>query len=59
MSPRQRASVLRRFAEILDENHDRLKELVMAEAGSVGFLADMIQVRGTIDIAQWIAESME
>ncbi|MDT5347723.1 MAG: aldehyde dehydrogenase [Mycobacterium sp.] len=59
MSPRRRASVLRRFAEILDENHDALKELVMAEAGSVGFLADMIQVRGTIDIAKWIAEAME
>lgn len=31
----------------------------MAESGSVGFLADIIQVRGTIDIAQWIAEAME
>jgi acyl-CoA reductase-like NAD-dependent aldehyde dehydrogenase len=58
-SPRQRAATLRRMAEILDERHDRLKELVMAESGSVGFLADIIQVRGTIDIAQWIAEAME
>jgi aldehyde dehydrogenase (NAD+) len=58
-SPRQRAVTLRRMAEILEERHDRLKELVMAESGSVGFLADIIQVRGTIDIAQWIAEAME
>jgi aldehyde dehydrogenase (NAD+) len=58
-SPRERAAVLRRFATILDERHDMLKELVMAESGSVGFLADIIQVRGTIDIAQWIAEAME
>ncbi|MDT5167049.1 MAG: aldehyde dehydrogenase, partial [Mycobacterium sp.] len=58
-SPRQRAVTLRRMAEILEERHDRLKELVMAESGSVGFLADIIQVRGTIDIAQWVAEAME
>src|SRR5271170_7449404 len=58
-SPRERAAVLRRFAGILDERHDLLKKLVMAESGSVGFLADIIQVRGTIDIAEWIAEAME
>jgi aldehyde dehydrogenase (NAD+) len=58
-SPRERAAVLRRFAAILDERHDMLKKLVMAESGSVGFLADIIQVRGTIDIAEWIAEAME
>lgn len=58
-SPRERAAVLRRFAGILDERHDFLKKLVMAESGSVGFLADIIQVRGTIDIAEWIAEAME
>src|ERR1700724_2204415 len=58
-SPRERAVVLRRFAAILDERHDFLKKLVMAESGSVGFLADIIQVRGTIDIAEWIAEAME
>src|ERR1700680_3338851 len=51
-SPRERAAVLRRFAAILDERHDFLKKLVMAESGSVGFLADIIQVRGTIDIAE-------
>ena len=33
-SPRQRAATLRRMAEILDERHDQLKELVMAESGS-------------------------
>lgn len=58
-SPRDRAKVLRRFAAILDERHNFLKKLVMAESGSVGFLADIIQVRGTIDIAEWIAEAME
>ncbi|MGO9735556.1 hypothetical protein [Mycobacterium sp.] len=33
MSPRQRAAVLRRVANILDERHDALKELVMADGG--------------------------
>src|ERR1700727_2612220 len=45
-SPRQRAATLRRMAEILDERHDQLKELVMAESGSVRFLADSIEDRG-------------
>jgi aldehyde dehydrogenase (NAD+) len=59
MSPRERAVVLRRFAAILDERHDALKELVMAESGAIGLLADMIAVRGTINIAQWVADSVE
>ncbi|MDX6218290.1 MAG: aldehyde dehydrogenase, partial [Frankiales bacterium] len=59
LTPRERAVVLRRFAAILDERHDQLKELVMAEAGSTGFLADIIQVRGTISIAEWVADSVE
>src|ERR1700736_3698451 len=37
-SPRERAAGLRRFAAILDERHDLLKKLVMAESGSVGCL---------------------
>jgi aldehyde dehydrogenase (NAD+) len=57
MSPRQRATVLRRFADLLDERHDALKELIVAETGSVGFLCDFVQVRGTIDIAHWVAEA--
>ncbi|MCW2914503.1 MAG: aldehyde dehydrogenase [Actinomycetia bacterium] len=59
MSPRERGVMLRRFAAVLDERHDALKELVMAETGSTGFLADYIQVRGTIDIAQWVADAVE
>jgi acyl-CoA reductase-like NAD-dependent aldehyde dehydrogenase len=59
MSPRQRATVLRRFAGILDERHDDLKKLIVAESGSVNFHADMIQVRGTIDNAQRDADAME
>jgi acyl-CoA reductase-like NAD-dependent aldehyde dehydrogenase len=58
-TPRERATVLKRFAALLDERHDALKELVIAEAGSTGFLADIIQVRGTISIAEWVAESVE
>ncbi|MEA2351486.1 MAG: aldehyde dehydrogenase, partial [Thermoleophilaceae bacterium] len=59
MTPRERAAVLRRFVSILDERHDALKELVIAESGSTGFLADIIQVRGTISIAEWVADSVE
>jgi aldehyde dehydrogenase (NAD+) len=59
MSPRERGAALSRFAAILDERHDALKELVMAETGSTGFLCDFVQVRGTIDIARWVGESVE
>ena len=59
MSPKQRAAVLHRFAALLYERHDSLKELIVAESGSVDFLANLIQVRGTMDIAQWVADSTE
>ena len=59
MSPRERGAALSRLAAILDERHDALKELVMAETGSTGFLCDFVQVRATIDIARWIGESVE
>jgi aldehyde dehydrogenase (NAD+) len=59
MSPRERGAALSRLAAILDERHDALKELVMAETGSTGFLCDFVQVRGTIDIARWVGESVE
>jgi len=59
MSPRERGTALSRFAAILDERHDALKELIMAETGSTGFLCDFVQVRGTIDIARWVGESVE
>ena len=59
MSPRERGAALSRVAAILDERHDALKELIMAETGSTGFLCDFVQVRGTIDIATWVGESVE
>src|ERR1700724_264313 len=59
MSPRERGAALSRVAAILDERHDALKELVMAETGSTGFLCDFVQVRGTIDIATWVGEAVE
>jgi aldehyde dehydrogenase (NAD+) len=59
MSPRQRGTALSRLAAILDDRHDALKDLIMAETGSTGFLCDFVQVRATIDIARWVAESVE
>ena len=47
------------FADLLDKRHDALKELIIAETGSVGFLCDFVQVRGTINIAKWVAEATD
>ena len=59
MTPRERAGVMKRFAEILDSRREHIKGLVIAEAGSTGMLADFIQVGGAIDIATSVAETVE
>ncbi len=59
MSPAERAKSMLRFAEILDARRDHLKELVIAEAGSTGMLADFVQVGGAIDFARSVAETVE
>jgi acyl-CoA reductase-like NAD-dependent aldehyde dehydrogenase len=59
MTPRERAVVMKRFAEILDSRREHLKNLVIAEAGSTGMLADFIQVGGAIDIALSTADTVE
>src|ERR1700757_3519405 len=46
MSVRERAKIIKRFAEILDERKAELRELVVAEIGSTGFLSDPTRVAG-------------
>jgi acyl-CoA reductase-like NAD-dependent aldehyde dehydrogenase len=44
MSPRERAAVMLRMADVMDRRADELKELAVREAGSTRGLADTIQV---------------
>lgn len=59
MSPKERGAIVQRFAEILDGRRDRLKELLIAEAGSTAMLADLFQVGGGIDYALSVASTAE
>ncbi len=59
MSVRERAKIIKRFAEILDERKAELRELVVAEIGSTGFITDLIQVGGAIEAAHYYGEFVE
>jgi aldehyde dehydrogenase (NAD+) len=48
MKPEERASRLIRMAEILESRGTDLRELIVAETGSVGFITDFIQAAGSI-----------
>jgi acyl-CoA reductase-like NAD-dependent aldehyde dehydrogenase len=48
MKPGERAAKLIRMAEILEARSPELRELIIAETGSTGFLADAIQGAGSI-----------
>ncbi|MGH9024880.1 MAG: aldehyde dehydrogenase family protein [Acidimicrobiia bacterium] len=48
MRPSQRAEALVRMAEILEARAADLRELIVAETGSVGFLTDFVQAAGSI-----------
>ena len=48
MKPAERASRLVRMAEILEARSSELRELIIAETGTTGFLADAIQGAGSI-----------
>jgi aldehyde dehydrogenase (NAD+) len=59
MSVRERARTLKRFAEIMEERHDDLRELVVSEIGSVGFLTDFAQVGGAIEASHYYSDFAE
>ena len=48
MKPEERAAKLVRLAEILESRALELRELIVAETGSVGFLTDFVQAAGSI-----------
>ena len=48
MKPSERAAALIRMAEILESRAGDLRELIIAETGSTGFLTDAIQGAGSI-----------
>src|ERR1700684_4402336 len=46
--PAERAAVLVRMAEILEARSAELRELIVAETGSTGFLTDFVQGAGSV-----------
>jgi aldehyde dehydrogenase (NAD+) len=48
MKPAERAAKLVRMAEILESRAGELREVIVAETGSAGFLTDAIQAAGSI-----------
>jgi acyl-CoA reductase-like NAD-dependent aldehyde dehydrogenase len=48
MKPSERAAALVRLADILDSRSAELRELIIAETGSTGFLTDFVQGAGSI-----------
>jgi acyl-CoA reductase-like NAD-dependent aldehyde dehydrogenase len=59
MKPKERGAALIRMAEILESRAAELRELIVAETGSVGFLTDMIQGAGSIGMYRSNAELVE
>jgi aldehyde dehydrogenase (NAD+) len=47
MKPAERAAVLVKMAESLERRAGELRELIVAETGSVGFLTDIVQAGGS------------
>ena len=46
--PSERAAALVRMAEALEARSDELRELIVAETGSAGFITDFVQASGSI-----------
>ncbi|HKY16127.1 MAG TPA: aldehyde dehydrogenase family protein [Microthrixaceae bacterium] len=56
MKPSERAAKLVRMAEILESRAVELRELIVAQTGSVGFLTDFVQAAGSIGMFRSNAE---
>ncbi len=59
MKPKERGAVLKRMADILQARHDQLRELIVAETGSTGFMTDAVQCGGSIGIGHFNAEQVQ
>jgi acyl-CoA reductase-like NAD-dependent aldehyde dehydrogenase len=56
MTPKERGAALKRLAEILDERHPELHELIVAETGSTVGMTDIVQCSGSVGLVHWNAE---
>ena len=59
MSVRDRAKILKRFSVIMESRRDELRELIVSEIGSVGFLTDFLQVGGAIEASHYYSDFVE
>ncbi len=57
--PAERAAVLIRMAEILEARSAELRELIVAETGTTGFLTDYVQAGGSIGMFRSNAAQIE
>jgi aldehyde dehydrogenase (NAD+) len=58
MKPRERAAVLVKMAEVLERRGAELRELVVDETGSVGFVTDFVQAGGSTGLFRSNAEQI-
>ncbi|MGX7678842.1 aldehyde dehydrogenase family protein [Jatrophihabitans sp. DSM 45814] len=59
MKPAERAAALVRMAEYLESHAEELRELIVAETGTTGFMTDMIQGFGAIGMLRSNAEQIQ
>src|SRR6266568_3891717 len=59
MKPAERAAALVRMAEALEARGAELRELIVAETGSTGFLTDFVQAGGSIGMFRSNAEHVQ
>jgi acyl-CoA reductase-like NAD-dependent aldehyde dehydrogenase len=59
MKPAERAAALVRMAEILERRGAELRELIVAETGSAGFITDFVQAGGSIGMFRSNAEHVK
>jgi acyl-CoA reductase-like NAD-dependent aldehyde dehydrogenase len=58
MKPRERAAALVRMAEVLERRSAELRELIVAETGSTGFVTDFFQAGGAVGMFRSNAEQI-
>ena len=59
MKPAERAAALIRMADILEGRGAELRELIVAETGSTGFITDFVQAGGSIGMFRSNAEHVQ
>ena len=59
MKPAERAAKLIRMAEILESRGAELRELIVAETGSTGFITDFVQAGGSIGMFRSNADHVQ